>query len=186
MNIQAPAITTADDFLRWNEGREGKREFVRKRIVEMMTGGSRNHAELSLQLAMLLKAGLDPRTIVVTVADYAVRTPFGVRYPDVMVELRDDAAGGLATEKPLFIAEVLSPTSLARDFGEKVTDYTGLESLAHYLILSQDEPRVWLFSRGEDGGFAREPEMLAGSDATLELAGLGVTLALADLYRGIA
>ena len=28
--------TTPDEFLRWNEGREGKREFVRGKVVEMM------------------------------------------------------------------------------------------------------------------------------------------------------
>ena len=35
MNIQSKMPTTADEFLRWNEGREGKREFVRGRVVEM-------------------------------------------------------------------------------------------------------------------------------------------------------
>ena len=36
MNLQTKMPTTADEFLRWNEGREGKREFVRGRVVEMM------------------------------------------------------------------------------------------------------------------------------------------------------
>ena len=89
MNIQAPAIRTADDFLRWNEGREGRREFVRGRIVEMMTGGTQRHAELMLQLAISLKFALDPALYVVTNSDYAVRTPVGVRYPDVLVDAAD-------------------------------------------------------------------------------------------------
>jgi hypothetical protein len=43
MNIQARYPTTADEFLRWNEGREGKREFVRGKVVEMMVGVSKYH-----------------------------------------------------------------------------------------------------------------------------------------------
>ena len=54
MNIQVPTIRTADDFLAWNEGREGRREFVRGRIVEMMTGGSFRHAELMGQVLLPL------------------------------------------------------------------------------------------------------------------------------------
>ena len=187
MNIQAPTIKTADDFLRWNEGREGKRDFVRGRIVEMMMNVSRNHAKLAAKLTSLLLCALDETLYDIGTADFSIRTvEGGIRYPDVFVDRAIGEGSDLAACEPVLLAEVLSPTSLARDFGEKVTDYTGLKSLAHYLILCQDEPRVWLFSRKEDGTFSREPDMLAGLDATLSLRDLGVTIALADLYRGIA
>ena len=52
-------------------------------------------------------------------------------------------------------------------------------------MLSQDEPRVWLWSRGGEGTFER-PEMVTGRDRTVTLAGLGIELRLAELYRGIA
>ena len=185
MNIQAPAIRTVEDFLRWNEGREGRYEFVRGRITGMMTGGTRQHAQLMLQVAMLLKSAL-PGEFVVTAADYAIRTPLGVRYPDVLVEPAEASAGAsLATDQAVLVAEILSPSSLATDFGEKAAEYTALDSLAHYLVLAQDEPRVWLWSRGEDGAFGK-PEMTAGREETVELKGLGISLVMADLYRGIA
>ncbi|MBB3997591.1 Uma2 family endonuclease [Aureimonas pseudogalii] len=184
MNIQAP-IRTADDFLRWNEGREGKREFVRGGIVEMMTGGSRRHAELFLQLAFSLRQAMADRALRITAADFGVRTSAGIRYPDVLV-LRDEGDGReLATSEPLVIAEILSPSSLAIDFGEKAAEYTALPSLLHYLVLSQDEPRLWLWRRGEDGAFG-SPEMIAGRDESVTLDGLDLRLALADLYRAIA
>ncbi|ORE91596.1 Uma2 family endonuclease [Aurantimonas sp. 22II-16-19i] len=186
MNIQAPAIRTADDFLRWNEGREGRREFVGGRIVEMMTGGTEQHAELMMQLGFVLKSLLDPSRFVVAGSDYAVRTPLGVRYADVLVKARMPGSGkSLATDRPLLVAEILSPSSLAIDFGEKAQDYTALDSLLHYLVLAQDEPRVWLWSRGADGAFEK-PEMTAGREETVDLRGLGISLALAELYRGIA
>ncbi|MEX6508329.1 Uma2 family endonuclease [Jiella sp. M17.18] len=184
MNVQAPAIRTVDDFLRWNEGREGRREFVRGRIVEMMTGGTRRHAKMMLRLATALQSML-PERFSVTAADYAVRTPLGVRYPDVLVEPDDEGDDrSLATNRALFVAEILSPSSLATDFGEKAQEYTALDTLRHYLVLSQDEPRAWLWSRGDDGAFGK-PEMIAGADEVLDLSGLGIRLPLAGIYRGI-
>lgn len=184
MNIQAP-ILTEDDFLRWNEGREGKREFVNGRIVAMMTGGSRRHAELFLQFAMILKRDLTDDALRVTAADFGVRTPAGIRYPDVLVHRGEGDGRELATRNPLVVAEILSPSSLALDFGEKAREYTALPSLLHYLVLSQDEPRVWLWTRGEDGAFG-SPEMIVGREETVPLDGLGLTITLAELYRGIA
>ncbi|WP_158871196.1 Uma2 family endonuclease [Antarcticirhabdus aurantiaca] len=184
MNIQVPTIRTADDFLAWNEGREGRREFVRGRIVEMI-GGSHQHAELAGQLLFLLKLRLPADRYSVTPADFAVRTPFGIRYPDVMVSPRGIGPRDLATAEALLIGEVLSPSSVALDFGEKMQEYTALPALLHYVVLSQDEPRVWLWRRGEDGAFG-SPEMITGHDAVLPLAGFGIELPLAELYRGIA
>ncbi len=43
MNIQSRHPTTSDEFLRWNGGREGKREFVQGRSIEMMVGVSESH-----------------------------------------------------------------------------------------------------------------------------------------------
>jgi len=185
MNIQQNAIRTADDFLRWNEGREGKREFVRGRIVEMMTGGTRRYAELTLQLAFLLKSKLDHTGFLVTVADFAVRTPFGVRYPDVMVTRREGDPSDLATDCSVLVAEILSPSSLAIDFSEKVEEYTAIPSLAHYMVLAQDEARIWLWSRGDDGDFGK-PEMIVGSEEAVPLPGLATELTLQELYGGIA
>ncbi|MER0238977.1 Uma2 family endonuclease [Fulvimarina sp. MAC8] len=185
MNIQSQPVMTADEFLRWNEGREGKRELVHGRVYEMMTGGSRKHAEIMLNLAIVFRTVLNTDDYVVTAADYAVRTPVGIRYPDILVLTRDLEGKSLATEHPLLVAEILSPSSLAIDFGEKAEEYTAIESLRHYLVLSQDEPRVWLWSRNEDGAFQR-PKMIEGAESDLPLTGFDLTLKLAELYRGIA
>ena len=58
MNLQQKMPTTADEFLRWNEGREGKREFVRGRVVEMMINVTRNHWRLANRLERQLAAQL--------------------------------------------------------------------------------------------------------------------------------
>ena len=88
MNIQSKHPTTADEFLRWNEGREGKREFVRGKVIELM---------------------------------------------------------------------MINTTC------------------------NQDEPRVWLWSRRADGEW-EGPLLASGLDQSIELAGLGITIGLAEVY----
>ncbi|WP_061937912.1 Uma2 family endonuclease [Aureimonas sp. AU22] len=185
MNIQLPPIRTADDFLRAFEGLDGKREFVRGKVIDMMVNVSRNHAKLTTALTVFLARTLDAERYEVGAADFGVRTPDGVRFPDVYVDQTGGGGQDLVAHAPVFVAEILSPSSMARDFGEKVRDYTALPSLLHYLVLSQDEPRVWLWARGEDGAFG-SPEMVVGAEESVTLQGFGLCLPLADLYRGIA
>ena len=184
MNIQSPPLLTADDFLRWNEGREGKREFVDGRVVEMMIGVSDSHWRLASRLARMIGNALDDNFYDVGNADLAVHTPNGIRYPDLLVKAVGGDGKALATAAPLLVAEILSPSSYANDFGPKALEYTAIPSLLHYLVVSQDEPRAWLWSR-TDGLFGG-PEMHVGADALLPLTGFDLTLALAEIYRGIA
>ncbi|MBC8129514.1 MAG: Uma2 family endonuclease [Rhizobiaceae bacterium] len=175
---------TADDFLRWNEGREGKREFVDGRVTEMMVGVSRHHITLASRLSILVGGRLPGDVYTFGSADFAVRTSRGIRYPDFFVDHAPTATNDLAVQNAVLLAEILSPSSLALDFGPKAVEYMAIPSLRHYLVLSQDEPRVWLWDRGE-GGFA-EPAMIDGADRTVTLSAFDLTLSLADLYRGIA
>src|SRR6185312_5943189 len=109
MNIQSKLPTTADEFLRWNEGREGKREFVRGRVVEMMINVTKHHWRLETRLTQQLVAQLGTENYDIGSADYGVRTSDGIRYPDVMVEMFGDDGKALASASPLLIAEILSP-----------------------------------------------------------------------------
>lgn len=185
MNIQSRHPTTADEFLRWNEGREGKREFVRGRVVEMMINTTRNHVRIATNLILAFGKRLDLTMFDVGSADFGVRTPDGVRYPDVFIDRRQPQSHGadLAATDPLFLAEILSPSSFARDFVEKMADYQGVETLLYYLILSHEEPRAWL-SRRDGDGWAK-PEEIAGQDQIVNLDLLGIQVPLADLYDGV-
>jgi len=184
MNVQTKMPTTTDEFLRWNAGREGKREFVRGKVVEMMINVTRAHARLAFRLSMQLGQQLDQSKYDIGSADFGVRTKDGIRYPDVYIDRAFGTLKDLAAREPLFLAEILPSSSYVEDFGEKVTDYMGLPTLLHYLILSQDEPRVWLWSRGKDGTWGG-PELVAGGRETVALAGLPVSIDLASLYAGI-
>lgn len=183
MNLQHKMPTTADEFLRWNEGREGKREFVRGRVVEMMINVTRNHWRLATQLTQQLIARLGMEDYGIGSADFGVRTADGIRFPDVMVEPFDTNGKALASSAPLLVAEILSPSTMADDFGQKARDYLSLSTLRHYLVVAQDETRVWVWSR-RDGQWAG-PEQFTDISEPVPLDGFGITLDLASLYAGV-
>ena len=173
----APA--NVDEFLRLYEGVEGRREFVHGEVVEMMTNVTAAHMRVTLALAAALLDRLS-KDHAVAVADFGVETAAGVRFPDVMVSPDRYRGDELKAEAPSLIAEVLSASSAARDFGPKAAEYLALSSLHHYLVLAQDRPTVWHWAR-YDEGFG-EPTVLEGRDAVLTLAAFDATVPLAELY----
>jgi Uma2 family endonuclease len=187
MNMHAAQLdqmpATPDDFLRWNEGHEGKREFVDGKVVEMMINVRFAHFRLAARLQNQLAAALADTTLVVGGSDFAVRAGASVRYPDVLIITGDHEASALSTTEPLLVAEVLPPATMAADFGPKRFEYLALPTLRHYLILAQDARRLWLWSRDAEGRFG-EPEL--HDIGTVDLAGFGITLDLPTLYAGIA
>lgn len=185
MNLQTKMPATADEFLRWNEGREGKREFVRGKVVEMMINVTRDHWRLANRLTRQLAAQLPDDEYDVGSSDYGVQTTDGVRFPDVIVDHIGADGKSLATSAPVLLAEILSKSSVADDFGPKANDYMRLTSLQHYLTVSQDRVRVWVWSRDENHGW-RKPEIVEASQVSLDIDGKYVLIDLAALYAGIA
>ena len=175
-------------FLHWAEGREGHYELKGNRVV-MMTGGTRNHAFITQEIVYALRRRLDPVVWRVTAADLAVAIGEDIRYPDVLVEPAGYEGSALSTDCPVFLAEVLSPSSLALDFREKAAEYMSLPSLEAYLVAAQDEPRMWLWQRPVKGEGARPfpaaPQELVGLDAKLSLTALGVDARLAEIYASL-
>jgi Uma2 family endonuclease len=118
-------------------------------------------------------------------SEFGVRTSVGVRYPDVIVDRATDNLKGLACEAPIFIVEVLSPSTAALDLTTKQREYTALPSLQTYLVCSQDEPRVWVWARQADGSWSVEAEMIEGREIAIPLGGLAIELSMAAIFRGI-
>jgi len=182
------APTDPDAFLLWSSQRrreEGKFELSRGRVVCNMIFASRGHAEICANIIIELGRQLDREVFAVSSADFAVQSRFGVRSPDVVVDLKVPDRRELATSTPIFIAEVLSPSTTGTDFTEKLEEYTSIDTLQTYLICAQDEPRAWVWSRQSDGSWPGLPTELAGRDGEIALGGLGVEISMAAIFRGI-
>ncbi len=85
------------------------------------------------------------------------------------------------TFEVLVVFEILSPFSMRRDMVHKRNLYTRIESLTHYVVLAQNRREATVFARSE--GFS--PKTLKAANAKIEIAPLGVSLALADIYRDV-
>jgi Uma2 family endonuclease len=157
---------------------------VRGRVV-MMVGASRAHGRIVTNLVVALASQLDATRWSV-IAEFGIDAgPDVLRYPDVVVDRADGNASDSTAMDPVLIAEVLSPSTTTVDLGDKVAEYLELPSLLAYLVFSQDEPKAWIWLRGE-ARFSPIPIVLAGRDATIEVPALSVSLPLSAIYAGIA
>jgi Uma2 family endonuclease len=178
-----PAPVDRETFQRWNEKQERRHEWVEGQII-MMTEVSRDHARIVTRLIIALAAVLDLERYEIASSDFGVNTPRSRRYPDVLVEPVNADRKGRTSENPIFLADVLSPSSATVDRKRKPSEYAFISSLQTYAVFSQDEPKVWVWQRGETG-FPEKPVVITGTHAELEIPALGVSLSLGEIYRGI-
>jgi Uma2 family endonuclease len=183
MNVQLDLRMDKPEFLTWVQGHEGRYELAGNRVV-MMTGGSRGHAIIVRRLAAALEKRLDGSRWTVLTSDFGVDVgPSTVRYPDVVVDVAGGQFKDLTATAPTLIVEVISPSSAKDDLGAKADEYIRLPSLSAYLVLAQDEAKAQAWVRGADG-FLPEPMVIAGHDAVIQVASLGIDLPLAEIYPG--
>jgi Uma2 family endonuclease len=182
MNVQVPRSMDSAAFLAWAEGREGRYELADGRVI-MMTGGSFGHALVVRGLFKALDNRLAGTDWIALTQDLAVsvgtRT---VRYPDVVVSSKaGKKARDLTATTPILVAEVLSPSSVTNDLGDKAREYLRLDSVSAYLVLSQDEPKAWVWVRNQEI-FPAGPEVIAGHEGVIALPPLAIELPLAEIY----
>lgn len=86
-----------------------------------------------------------------------------------------------AATNPTVVREVLSPSTEAYDRGMKPQRYRGLRTLREHVLVSQVQPLVEVFRRSDDESWTLRTY---GPATAVELASLGVRLAVDDLYGG--
>ena len=184
MNIQTPPKMTIDAFMRWGQRQERKFELVRGMPV-MLPYVRRNHSIVAGNLHFELRKQLDGAKYTVHGGDFAVPTGEDtIRYADVFVEPAGGSGEARWAQTALLVCEVLSPSTQHKDFGPKREEYLALESLDTYLVLSADEPRVWQWTRNDDGAFEIEPLIVEDREAVLEISRLGLAIPLSGIYKG--
>lgn len=94
----------------------------------------------------------------------------------------DPESRGLVGE-PLLIVEILSPSTERDDIFLKLPAYRRIPSVREVLYVESERMAATVHRRGGDGTWT--PEQLAGPEARLNLATLGLDIPLAALYRGL-
>jgi Uma2 family endonuclease len=183
MTVHAPVTMTKEAFLTWVDQREERYEFSGGRVV-MMVRVTKNHARVTKNLVVALSTRLDSQVYDVVFESFAVHVGDSIRFPDVLVEPAQPDGKSLRADSPILIAEVLSPGSVHLDFGDKPREYLTLPTLDTYLVISPDEPRIWVWQR-KDGAFASEPEIIEGADEHVALPALAIDIPFVEIYRGV-
>ena len=172
-------------FLRWVQTQERRYELKNGHAV-MQAGSTKRHSWITGNFVVAFSARLDRADWAVGPIDIAVEIGEDIRYPDVVVERLQDDGTALCTDRPVVLVEVLSPSSTGTDMTAKLAEYTSLASLEAYIVASQEEPIAWIWQRGgPERRFPHKPDEIAGRDKSIEIAALGVSLPLAEIFRGV-
>jgi Uma2 family endonuclease len=184
MNFQPNLRVDKADFLARMTATEGRYEFAEGRVV-MMVGASRAHGRIVRNLVVALHRRLDPAQWEV-IAEFGLDAgPDTLRYPDIVVDRAGGGAEDHTATAPVLLAEVLSPATAETDLGDKAAEYLRIPCLLAYIILSQDEPKAWAWTRSA-AEFTPAPAVIAGRGAIVRIPALQLELPLVELYAGIA
>jgi Uma2 family endonuclease len=174
---------TLSEYLAFEASSNVKHEYLDGQIYAM-AGGTPTHAALAAGIVGQLYAQLRGTPCRPHSSDLRVRvTATGLlTYPDVTVvcgarELdREDA---MAITNPAVIVEVLSRSTEEYDRGDKFTHYKQIASLRGYVLVSQGERSVEIWTRGAHDTWTVRT---AADGETAELTSIAAQLNVRELY----
>jgi Uma2 family endonuclease len=187
--LDLPPMSEAE-YLGFADEQEIKYEYRRGQVYAM-TGASVRHNTIVANAITELSVALRDRDCTVTSSDTRVHiaSKKTYRYPDVTL-FCDDAEyleGRTDTiTNPVLLVEVLSLSSGLRDRNDKLVEYTQIDTLDAYVLISQDEPKVEVFRRHEGDQWLFE--YVTGLDTKIDIlaAGTVLRLTLAQIYRRVS
>lgn len=124
-------------------------------VIVMMTDPTEAHEQIASNIGAPLKLAMDARNcrtyqggIRVQRSDDQTDT-FKTR-PDVVVRC-GPGTGKTYISDPLVVVEVLSPSTIDFDRGDKLAFYKSLSTVRHIALVYQDQMRVEQYRRAENG-----------------------------------
>ncbi|MGE7415164.1 Uma2 family endonuclease [Methylobacterium tarhaniae] len=185
MSEPAPRRWSVQEFFAWQERQDERYELVGGVPVRMMAGARNVHDDIVVNLVAEFRTWLRGTPCRPFTGDGSVETlPGQIRRPDLGVDCGSRDPNGLTAAEPRLVAEVLSPSTRDFDAFDKLEEYKTVASLAVVLLVEPNAPEIALWRRDADGAWQRR--LVAGLDQTIDLPELGMSLALTDIYDGIA
>jgi len=186
--VPSSRLVSPEEYLAFERVAETKSEYC-DGVVFPRPGATLAHSQLQVRIAIALMHHTDRRPCAITDSNLRIQIfpdgPFV--YPDLAITcgqplLRDKEQDVLLN--PTVIFEVLSKSSEAYDRGQKFAQYRRIDSLRDYVLVSQDEPRIEVFSRENDGKWTLSEAV--GLTSLCVIPSIGCQLNLADVYRNIS
>ena len=149
--------------------------------VFSMVGASQTHNLIAVNITSALHNHLRGTACRVFTGTMKLRIGNDFYYPDVLVTCDRSDVEPLYVERPSLIVEVLLPSTVMRDTGEKLLAYQGIRSLQEYLLVEQDRREVRAYRRA---GASWDMTSVAGTE-TLRLVSVDVSVSLDEIYGGV-
>ena len=180
-------VLSLQDYLRQERSAAQKSEYINGQAYAM-AGASREHNQLTFNLAGLLHPQLRNTPCTAFVADMRVRSrpTEAWFYPDLTVvcgeaRFEDDQQDTLLN--PVLIIEVLSPSTEGYDRGAKFAHYRRMESLQEYVLVAQDRYSIECYRRTTDGQWLLAE--VTTPDAGITLQAIGCQLLVSEVYEKV-
>ena len=177
-------IFTSSDYLAWEEEQTERHEFVAGELF-LRDASEDKHVTVSGNLHAALHYHLrsSPCRIYASDMRLHVEKADAYFYPDVFVTCsKKDLESSKVKTEPIFIAEILSPSTAAYDRGLKFEYYRTIETLQEYLIIDPQRRHTDCYRKGVDGLWVLHP---FGVDETVVLKSMALDIAFADLFAKV-
>lgn len=182
--VEEPLYMTEAEYLEFEQSSPMRHEYVNG-YVHAMSGASMPHGRIvsRLHVALGKRLGDGPCETFVQDVKLMVDTASdrNYLYPDIMVSCDREGWREKWLLNPRLIVEVLSPSTQHIDRREKAATYRKVPGMEEYVIVAQSSCQLTIFRRAE-GWVA---EILSGPEAVAEFRSLGVSIPLAEIYRGV-
>jgi Uma2 family endonuclease len=178
-------LISVEEYLAGELVSKVKHEYSAGRVYAM-AGARTAHNRVAGSLYGILYSQLRGQPCEPFNSDMKVRVEFPTHtrfyYPDGMVVCTPNSAESSYQDHPVLIAEVISEATRRIDEEEKREAYLTIPSLAVYLIVETDSPRVVVHRRTDSGFIA---EAYEGLEAVVPLEAIEAELPLAELYERV-
>lgn len=186
--MQSPInLFSWEEYLQLEQTSDIRHEYLGGQVFAM-SGGSKEHNIITLNIASRVRSHLRGGSCSVFMADMKVRIELAHQnqsifyYPDVVVTCDSQDKERFFLNYPCLIIEVLSPSTELTDRREKLVNYRNLESLQEYVLVCQEEIKVEVYRRDSQGNWTLT---ILGQDDQLHLDSIGLNLRMAEIYEDV-
>ena len=151
MTIPEQEKLTVDEFFADIIGHDGRFELVRG-VAYAMSGAKEGRNVICSNVQTALVPAGKRKGCRTTSSDTAVQTgPDTVRYPDVVVDCGPPNPTALMASRPTLVVEVSSSGTAVFDYGAKLREYQGVESIDTILQIEAEMALVKIHRRQGKG-----------------------------------
>lgn len=179
---------SVEEYLKREQESRERNEYVNGWILSMTAAASWPHSVIASNIDRELGTQLKGSNCRTASRDLKVVFPSeeGYAYPDVLVVCGTpdlDADRNDLLHNPVVVVEVLSPSTVDYDRGEKFARYRQLDSLQEYVLVAQDRPHVEHYVRQDEESW-RFTEM-DGLDREMSCPSIDATFPLDEIYLDV-